>query len=237
MSVRITWLGHATFLLRAESGFTVLVDPFVDSNPACPKALHDPGRVDVIAISHGHGDHLKDVAAVAQRARPQAIVSIVEVAGWLQGLDLDGDAVIGMNKGGTVRVGEVAITMTDANHSSGIPDGDSERYGGEAAGLVFTFDDGTRIYHAGDTNVFGDMALIGELYSPQVALLPIGDHYTMGPREAAKACELLGAPHVIPMHWGTFPVLTGRPEALASECEARGVDVEVVSLQPGGSWP
>lgn len=232
LGVRITWFGHATFLLTGPDGETVLVDPFVASNPSCPEKLRSFARLDVIAITHGHLDHMADAAQIYQQHQP-VVVAIVEVAAWLRGQGIPQDAVTEMNKGGTVRVGGVEITMVDANHSAGIVDGDRILYGGEPAGLIFTFSNGTRVYHAGDTNVFSDMRLIGELYHPDVALLPIGDHYTMGPFEAAKACELLGVPRVVPMHYGTWPILVGTPAELRQECAKRGVNVEVMALEPG----
>jgi L-ascorbate metabolism protein UlaG (beta-lactamase superfamily) len=235
-NVRITWLGHATFLLTDSQGFAVLVDPFVASNPSCPVEFRQFDRLDVIAITHGHADHIADVAAVFEQARPDKVVAIVEVAHWLGSQGIPAEAVIDMNKGGTVRVGPVEITMVEAHHSAGITDDGGMLYGGQPAGLIFRFDDGPCIYHAGDTNVFGDMRLIAELYQPDLALLPIGDRYTMGPREAAKACELLGVGRVIPMHYGTWPILTGTPEALQRECEARGLSVDIVALEPGSSW-
>lgn len=231
--VGITWIGHATFLFRDPDGTTVLVDPFVGSNPKCPEALRSFERLDVMAVTHGHFDHVGDAMQVYQQATPGSVVAIVEVAHWLRAQGIPDSAVVEMNKGGTVHTGGVEITMVDAKHSAGINDGDRLLYGGEAAGLVFRFSNGTVVYHAGDTCAFSDMALIGELHAPDYALIPIGDHYTMGPREAALACQLVGSPRVIPMHYGTFPVLTGTPEALRAELAERQVDVEVLALEPG----
>ena len=142
-----------------------------------------------------------------------------------------------MNKGGHQKVAGIEFRMVGADHSAGAAGGGGVVYTGEPCGYVMTFEDGFRIYHAGDTNVFSDMALIRELYAPDLALLPIGDFYTMGPREAARACELLGVTRVVPMHWGTFPVLIGTPDALRKELAQRGVGTEVVELTPGGTWP
>lgn len=236
LGIRVTWLGHATFTLRAADGTTLLIDPFVMSNPSCPDECKSFERLDVVAITHAHADHMSDVVQVCAENDPVAVVGQPEIAAWLRSQGVDEETVLEMNKGGTVQVAGVDVTMVDANHSSSIQDGERMLYGGEPAGLVFTFENGARVYHAGDTNVFGDMALIGELYRPDVALLPIGDHYTMGPLEAAKACELLGVPRVIPMHYGTWPILHGTPDALRQECERRGVDVDVIALEPGGSW-
>lgn len=236
IGVRIEWLGHSTFLLSGEDGTTVLVEAFVDSNPSCPESRRQFDRLDVVALTHGHGDHVGDVFAVCERHSPCAVVAQVELAGWLRSSGLSDDIVVEMNKGGTVDLDGVRVTMVDANHSAGIQGPDGPIYGGEATGLVFEFASGARVYHAGDTNVFGDMALIAELYEPDVALLPIGGHYTMGPREAAKACELLGVARVIPMHWGTWPVLAGTPEQLREECASRGLAVDVIDLEPGQVW-
>jgi L-ascorbate metabolism protein UlaG (beta-lactamase superfamily) len=207
----LTWLGHGSFRLDTSAGTRLYVDPFLNGNPSCPPGETTPERVDLIALTHGHGDHVGDTVALHERFGCP-VVAQVELRGWLtsQGVADDGMAH-SINKGGTVTVGDVSITLTSANHSSSSEDG---RYLGEPGGLVVRGGDGPTVYFAGDTNVFGDMALIGRIYSPDVVVLPIGDHFTMGPREAAVALELLGAPRCVPGHYGTFPLLTGTPEEL-----------------------
>ena len=231
--VTITWLGHSTFLLSGPTGNTVLIDPFVMSNPRCPDALKTFERLDIVVITHGHFDHVGDALQVCAENAPSAVVAIVELAAWLRGQGIAADSVVEMNIGGTVQLDGVSITMVHATHTAGIQDGDRMLYGGVPAGLILSFDDGPSIYHAGDTDVFGDMALIAELYAPDIALLPIGGNYTMGPRSAAKACELLGVRRIVPMHYGTWPVLAGTPQELRQECEKRGLDVEVLAIEPG----
>jgi L-ascorbate metabolism protein UlaG (beta-lactamase superfamily) len=208
--VDITWLGHGTFQLKLESGEVIVLDPWTDGNPAYPKG-HRFDRVDAILISHGHFDHIHDAVPLAQRFKPQ-VVAIFETGHWLEGKGVTN--VTPMNKGGSQSAGPVTVTMTHAVHSCGILDDGKIIYGGEAAGYVLGLPDGRRIYFAGDTNVFSDMALIQELYQPQLAMLPIGDLFTMSPREAAVAVRMLKPERVIPMHFGTFPPLTGRPQRL-----------------------
>jgi L-ascorbate metabolism protein UlaG (beta-lactamase superfamily) len=230
--VLITWLGHGTFLFTSNSGKRILLDPWVQGNPAVPANMKQVGKLDSILVTHGHMDHIGDAVEIAASAQPQHVVAIVETAGWLESKGVQN--TVGMNKGGTFDLGGVRVTMTRADHSCGITDGDRTVYGGEAAGYVITFENGLKVYAAGDTNVFSDMAIIGDLYQPDVALLPIGDFYTMGPREAAYAMRLLKTPAVIPMHYATFPILTGRPSALREALGSFGLgSVEVFDINPG----
>lgn len=229
--MELTWLGHATFLIKTPTGKKVLVDPWVMQNPACPEELKDPGSIDVMLITHGHFDHIADAVDLAQQKSP-TVVSIPETSAWLASKGVEN--LVEMNKGGTVEVGDIKVHMTHAVHSCGITDGDQIIYGGEASGYVIEFENGFKLYHAGDTAVFSDMALIAKLLAPDWALLPIGDHYTMGPRSAAEAVRMLEVKTVVPMHFGTFPVLVGTPDDLRKE--AKDVDgLEVIDLEPGES--
>ena len=222
--VPVTWLGHASFRVDSPEGKRIYVDPFLNGNPKCPESELEPERVDVIALTHGHGDHVGDTVALGKKFSPE-IVALLELNGWLgkQGLDVPD---MGPNKGGTFEAGGVKFTLVNAFHSSASEDGE---YLGESNGLVLTFSNGTSIYFAGDTCVFSDMQLIGRIYSPDVAVLPIGGYFTMDPREAGVALELLGSKRCIPCHYGTFPVLTGTPDDLRKEAPG----VEVIELQPG----
>jgi len=227
---KLTWLGHATFVLETASA-RVLIDPWVMQNPACPEDLKDPGDLDAMLITHGHFDHIADAVELGRSKSPQ-VVSIPETSHWLASKGVGN--LVEMNKGGTVEVAGLRVHMVHAVHSCGITDGDTIVYGGDAAGYVIELEAGFRIYHAGDTAVFSDMALIGRLLEPDVALLPIGDHYTMGPRSAAEAVRLLGVKKVVPMHYGTFPVLVGRPDDLRKNA-SDVAGLEVLDLEPGGS--
>lgn len=226
----LTWLGHATFQIRTPGGKTVVVDPWIMGNPACPDRFKQVKQLDAMLITHGHGDHIGDAVKLGRELGPQT-VAIYETATWLGWKGVPN--VTGMNKGGTVTVAGIKATMVHAVHSCGILDGDQWVYGGEACGYVLEMENGFRIYHAGDTMVFGDMRLIGELWQPDVALLPIGDLYTMDPRQAAVAARLLGVKKVVPMHWGTFPALPGTPQQLQELL--RGDGIEVARLRPGES--
>jgi L-ascorbate metabolism protein UlaG (beta-lactamase superfamily) len=226
----LTWLGHNTFKLVTRGAKTVLLDPWVENNPACPPEQRAFERLDVITISHGHGDHMADAVTLAKKFKP-VVVCNFEIHQFLQRKGVTGTAP--MNKGGTQEAAGLRFTMVHATHSSGIEDAGQVIYGGEPCGFVITLEDGTRIYHAGDTGVHSDMALIAELYAPDIALLPIGDLYTMGPREAAVAARLLKPKWIVPAHYGTFPALTGTPEALREELKKQKVTAELVTLQPG----
>jgi L-ascorbate metabolism protein UlaG (beta-lactamase superfamily) len=228
----LTWLGHNTFKLVTRGARTVLLDPWVEGNPACPKEHKTFDKIDVMSITHGHGDHMADAVNLGKKFKP-TIVCNFEIHLFLQKKGVAGTSP--MNKGGTQEVAGLKFTMVHATHSSGIEDGGQVVYGGEACGYVITLEDGTRIYNAGDTAVHSDMALIGELYAPDVALLPIGDHYTMSPREAAVAARMLKPKWIVPSHYGTFPILTGTPERLREELKQLGVSSEVVALRPGES--
>jgi L-ascorbate metabolism protein UlaG (beta-lactamase superfamily) len=205
-----------------------LIDPWLLENPSCPDALKKPPKVDVILVSHGHADHMGDLVLCA-RESSTPVVAMFELCEWLARKGVQN--VAPMNKGGSQEVAGVTITMTDARHSSGFLDGGQIVYMGEPAGFVIRLEDGRTIYYAGDTSLFGDMQLIGARYRPEIAFLPIGDRFTMDPIDAARACELLGVRQVVPMHWGTFPVLTGRPEDLERLVEPKGI--QVLTLKPG----
>jgi L-ascorbate metabolism protein UlaG (beta-lactamase superfamily) len=225
--MEIIWLGHGTFQFRLPSGQVILMDPWIDGNPMYPKG-HEIQRVDTICITHGHFDHIHDAVPLAKKFSPE-VVAIYETCHWLESKGVT--KTRSMNKGGSQQVGDVAITMTHAIHSCGILDDGKIIYGGEASGYVLRLPDGRVLYFAGDTNVFSDMHLIYQLYKPELAFLPIGDLFTMSPREAAIACELLRVKKVVPMHFGTFPPLVGTPGELAERIA--DLPTEVWPLQPG----
>ena len=222
----ITWLGHSAFRVRTPGGVEILFDPWYTGNPKFPEAAR-PSKADLILVSHGHSDHVTDAAAMA-RQTGATVVGIFEVVSWLGSKGVQ--AIEPMNKGGSITAKGLRITMTEAIHSSSFDVG-GVVYLGEPAGCVVTLENGQSIYFAGATALFSDMKLIGELYKPDIAFLPIGDRFTMGPDTAAMAAKWLGVRQVVPMHWGTFPLLTGTPEML--EQHLAGSGIEILELEPG----
>ncbi len=225
-----TWLGHATFIFRTPGGKRVLLDPWVSTNPSTPESARKVDRIDLILVTHGHGDHTTDVVSIA-RATDAPVVAPFELSNCFQRKGLKN--LLGMNPGGTLQTMGLAVTMVQAHHSSSFEEDGEAVYAGVATGYVVKLEDGLTIYYAGDTAVFGDMQLIGQLYAPAIAFLPIGDLYTMGPEQASAACDLLGVKQVVPMHYGTFPALTGTPARLRELVAPRGI--EVIELKPGES--
>lgn len=231
MSAQIKYLGHSTFLVQSPDGKHILFEPWVHHNPACQdKTLPN---LDLILISHGHSDHMWDAAKIASETGQPPTLCIVEIADYLED---SLPSVVGMNKGGTYLHGALKATFVNAHHSSSLveetPTGYVNRVGGDPGAWVLKMDGGPTIYHAGDTCAFGDMKIIMDLHKPDVAILPIGDHYTMGPEEAAYAANMMGVPKVIPCHFATFPILRGRPEEMAPHLKP---EIELIALQPGES--
>jgi L-ascorbate metabolism protein UlaG (beta-lactamase superfamily) len=226
----VTWLGHAAFRMDTPGGKRIYVDPWLE-NPKCPENEREPERVDLIALTHGHDDHVGHTIDLAQRF-DCPVIALVELRDWLWTQGLPQDDAVAPNKGGTVERDGIKVTLTDARHSSSTFVNGTLVYLGEPAGLVIEVENGTKIYFAGDTCVFGDMALIGRIYEPDVAVLPIGGHFTMDPREAAVAVELLGVGRCIPSHYGTFPLLAGTPEEWR---ERLTTDCEILAPEPGGT--
>ncbi|KAH3761903.1 metal-dependent hydrolase [Pelomyxa schiedti] len=240
----IQWLGHATFVVTCGTT-KIYIDPWISTNPACPEqlrslSLHHP---DFILVSHGHGDHLGDTVEFLKQNRAAKAYVIHELSSLLQLAGAPEDQLVGMNKGGTVNLGPMRATMVHALHSSSTENegqgiGSSPiHYAGEAAGWVVHTPQGV-LYHSGDTDVFSDMEIINNIWGPKVSILCIGDHYTMGPVGAAYALTkyLTNTKIVIPMHFGTFPVLTGNPDQLRSLLPKTPASPEVKAMTPGETW-
>jgi len=225
--VALTWLGHGGFRLDSSEGRRIYLDPWLD-NPKCPQSEKQPERIDVLALTHGHSDHVGNAVDLGKQHSPK-VVAIFELANWLESQGVPNAGDLGMNKGGTIDVDGVKFTMTQAVHSGGLAGDDGITYLGEPCGFVIELEDGLKIYFSGDTAVFGDMQLIGRIYAPDVAVLSIGDHFTMGPREAAIALELLGVKRCVPGHYATFPLLTGTPD----ELRRLATGVEIIAPEPG----
>jgi L-ascorbate metabolism protein UlaG (beta-lactamase superfamily) len=228
MRLSFEWLGHATFLFRSPGGQRILTDPWIAGNPACPEGSKKIGGVDLILVSHGHSDHTGDLVSIA-RATGAHVIANYEICLWIEGKGIQNTAPMG--QGGTQTIRGIQVTMVGAVHGSSVMEDGRLVYLGTAGGYVIRFEDGLTIYFAGDTDVFDDMRRIGEMYRPAIAFLPIGDRFTMGPDGAARAVDLLGVRQVVPMHFGTFPFLTGTPDALRKLVEPKGV--EVLELEPG----
>lgn len=227
----IKWLGHSTFTIATPGGKTVLIDPWVENNPACPDESKSLDALDMILITHAHFDHMGDAVSLAN-AHNAEVLAIFEICQWLEGKGVKN--CVGMNKGGTVELNGLKATMVEAQHSAALMEEDGSLiYGGEAAGFVLEVETGLKLYHAGDTNVFSDMEIIRKLYKPSIVMLPIGSVFTMGPTEAAYACKLLKPKVVIPMHHGTFPLLSGKPQEFKELVKEK---VEVVALKPGETY-
>ena len=224
----VTWLGHSTVLVQTAAGTNILIDPFIEHSPTFPRDYNLPQKIDLLLLTHGHFDHIADAVPIAKKYNPK-VVGVAELTGFLESKGVQNTQ--GMNYGGSFRFADVTMTMVEAKHSSGIQDGDKIIYGGNPAGFILTIENGPTLYHAGDTSLFSDMKLIAELYAPEFGMLPIGDNYTMGPKAASIAAKYLLLKTVLPIHFATFPALTGTPQELSSYLE--GSAIEVLHVKPG----
>lgn len=224
----ITWLGHAAVHVTTPQGTEILIDPFLSQNPKFPKDYKLPEKLDLLLLTHGHMDHIADAVAVAKKRRPE-VVAIFELTAWIGSKGVE--STVGMNLGGSYKYKDVVISLVEARHSSSIQDGNETLYAGDPTGFIVAAEGAPAVYHAGDTSLFSDMRLIKDLYAPAIGMIPIGDHYTMGPKAAAMAAGFLGIKTIIPIHYGTFPQLTGTPAEL--EQHLKGTGVKVIAPHPG----
>ncbi|HMO17264.1 MAG TPA: metal-dependent hydrolase [Oligoflexia bacterium] len=233
----LTFLGHSTVLLQSINKKRILIDPFLDSNPVCPPEFHvnSISPVDHIVLTHGHSDHTAQAMALAKKSGAK-VSATYELAMLISKFSNEEVQVIPMNKGGTILLPDtdIRLSLLHAVHSNSFdaPDG-TTHYAGEACSVLLQLENGKSLFHAGDTCFFSDMSYIKDKYAPEVACLPIGDCFTMGPREAAIAASVLGVNIAIPVHWGTFPLLTGKPDEFKSECS--NLNIESICLEPGSS--
>ena len=227
--VKVTYLGHSAFKIVSSKDVVIYIDPYLSKNPKTPAEMKTVEKADLILVTHGHGDHVGDTLAIAEKTNAKIVV-ILELGRYLT--QKGAKNVVNMNKGGTYTSHGIAITMVHALHSSSAPEGDQIIYTGDPAGFIIRFENGFTLYHAGDTGVFGDMKIYGEIYKPELSLLPIGSHFTMDPVEATYAAKLVGSKYVIPMHYGTFPALTGTPEEFLRLMKDIP-QIKVLVLKPG----
>lgn len=223
-NLEITWLGHSVAHLTTPKGTRILIDPFITGNPTYPKDYTLPENLDLLLLTHGHDDHISDALSVAQKYQPQ-LVGMFELVGPFGAKGVKD--VVGMNLGGSYKFKDVTITLVEAHHSSSVHENGQLRNAGLATGFVLTIENAPVFYHAGDTSLFSDMQLIRDLYHPEIGMLPIGDHYTMGPKAAAMAAGYLGLKTILPIHYGTFPQLTGTPVELEEHLKGTGKKVAV----------
>lgn len=227
--MKITYLGHAAFKLVSPQGLVIYIDPFLKNNPKTPAAMKEVDKADLILVTHGHGDHLGDTLEIAQKTNAP-VVAMAELAGYLTRKGLKN--TVRMNMGGSYSTKGIRVTMVNALHSSSVTEGDQVIYTGSSVGFVVRFENGFTVYHAGDTAAFSDMKIIGDLYAPHLALLPIGSHFTMDPKEAAYACKLIQPKYVVPMHYGTWPLLTGTTEEFARYLKDQP-GIKLIIMNPG----
>ncbi len=231
--MKIEYLGHSAFKIITEEGLKILIDPFISSNPACTTPVEEL-KPDIILVTHGHSDHFGDTLEIANNSGA-TVITTHELATFVQ---KQGFHAIGMNIGGSISINNlINITMVDARHTSAIDFMEHLEEGGVSTGFIITLESGKKIYHAGDTGLFGDMkTVIGDIYKPDIALLPIGDKFTMGIEDAAIAAAWVQARIVIPMHYNTFPEIEQDPELFAKFVEDESIGTFTVPLQPGESY-